>query len=312
MALATKKKSPAKGLGRGLDALLGDAPNQAGAKKSAAGDAGKRELPIEHLVASRDQPRKAFCADAISELAQSIAARGMLQPILVRPIGVNNYEIVAGERRWRAAQKAKLHTVPAIIRELTDMEAAEIALIENVQRVDLNPIEEARGYQLLVDAHARTQDQIAKAVGKSRSHVANLMRLLNLPGRSLEALSSGEITMGHARALLGAKDPDWACTLVLKNRLSVRETEALIRDADGGAIAKDGLKPAVRAKKQAASLESGFKDADTRALEKDIASILGLEVSIAHHGRGKGALTVRYQTLDQLDDLCRRLMGARV
>ncbi|MEO1137767.1 MAG: ParB/RepB/Spo0J family partition protein, partial [Pseudomonadota bacterium] len=236
-----------KGLGRGLDALLGDAPVarkvEDGAGKSApAGDrAGapgpRRELPIEHLKPNSDQPRRRFDKDAIEELAASISAKGMLQPILVRPKGTDRFEIVAGERRWRAAQKAKLHKVPVIIRELTDEETAEIALIENVQRVDLNPVEEAAAYERLSDVHGRTQEQIAKAVGKSRSHVANIMRLLGLPRPALDALSSGAITMGHARALLGADAPANALRLVLKNDYSVRQTEALIRDGAAPATA---------------------------------------------------------------------------
>lgn len=308
MAVAAKKKS--KGLGRGLDALLGDtrAPREDAAPASAGP---KRELPIEYLKPNPDQPRREFDKDAIEELAVSIKARGLLQPILVRPKGGDDYEIVAGERRWRAAQKAKLHNVPVIIRELTDEETAEIALIENVQRVDLSPVEEAAAYHRLASAYGRTQEEIAKAVGKSRSHVANIMRLTNLPEKALAALGAGAITMGHARALLGASDPDWACGLVLKNQLSVRETEDFIRkfetrkrEAQGGPKTKSGSRSA--AGKPAA------KDADTRALERDLASILGLEVEIDHSRKGAGAVTLRYLTLDQLDDICRRLMGSGV
>lgn len=316
MAAAAKKKSGMKGLGRGLDALLGDAPvsrkaesGGAPASDSAASAGPRRELPIEHLRPNSDQPRRNFDKDAIEELAASIAAKGMLQPILVRPLSADQYEIVAGERRWRAAQKAKLHKVPVIIRELTDEETAEIALIENVQRVDLSPVEEAAAYERLSDVHGRTQEQIAKAVGKSRSHVANIMRLLGLPAPVLEALSSGAITMGHARALLGAKAPADALQLVLKNDYSVRQTEALIRDGRGAASpSKDAAKPG---KTEAKTMPSGAsKDADTRALERDLSAILGLEVAIDHSRKGAGALTVKYLTLDQLDDICRRLMGA--
>lgn len=316
MAQAAKKKPAAKGLGRGLDALLGDAPKTKAAPKQ-AGDSqrAKRELPIEYLAPNKDQPRRIFRDEAIRELADSILAKGMLQPILVRPIGVNNYEIVAGERRWRAAQKAKLHSVPVIIRELTDEDAAEIALIENVQRVDLNPVEEAQAYQRLAETFGRTQDEIAKRVGKSRSHVANIMRLLGLPGRSLDAVAQGEISMGHARALLGCSDPDWACALVIKNKLSVRETEALVRDA-GERAEKDGAKSSAKGndeKTGAASKGSGgAKDADTRALERDLAAILGLDVAIDHSKKGAGRITIDYASLDQLDDVCKRLMGAGV
>ena len=323
-AVAAKKKSGNKGLGRGLDALLGDAPaTRSAAREGAEGsDSGtsqaagqvagpKRELPIEHLKPNVDQPRRIFDKDAIEELASSIAAKGMLQPILVRPLGGERYEIVAGERRWRAAQKAKLHKVPVIIRELTDEETAEIALIENVQRVDLNPIEEAAAYQRLADVHKRTQDQIAKAVGKSRSHVANIMRLLGLPQKALDALAAGEISMGHARALLGSSAPAAALGIVLKGGLSVRQTEAMVKDAEAQIRPRDaGDKPG---KSEAKSMTSAApKDADTRALERDLSAILGLEVAINHSKKGTGSVTVGYLNLDQLDDICRRLMGASV
>ncbi len=306
MAAVQKRKSQIKGLGRGLDALLGDAPS---VRASESRTAGQRELPIEFLKPNTGQPRQMFDRDAIEELAASIKARGLLQPILVRPRGADLYEIVAGERRWRAAQKAKLHSVPVIIRELTDEESAEIALIENVQRVDLSPVEEAAAYQRLANDYGRKQEEISKAVGKSRSHVANIMRLLNLPQKALGALSAGEITMGHARALLGAPDPERACATVLKNRLSVRETERLVKQqaSDNGGGAGAGTKRAGKSKTSALN-----KDADTRALERDLAAILGLEVQIDHKGKGGGAVTLNYMTLDQLDDICRRLMGARV
>ncbi len=320
MAAAEKKKSGMKGLGRGLDALLGDVsatkPVPGSPSREAPASSGpKRELPIEQLKPNADQPRRIFDKDAIEELANSIGAKGMLQPILVRPKGEDNYEIVAGERRWRAAQKAQLHKVPVIIRELTDEETAEIALIENVQRVDLNPVEEAAAYARLADVFGRTQEDIAKAVGKSRSHVANIMRLLNLPKKALDALSANEITMGHARALLGSSAPKQMLDIVLKGGLSVRETEAHIREAEaeikGGAGAgKSGGAGGKSAEKSKAS--SGPKDADTRALERDLSNILGLEVAIDHSKKGSGSVTVNYLTLDQLDDLCRRLMGANV
>ena len=310
MALAAKKKSQkglGKGLGRGLDALLGDAP---AAKAPASGGAGKQELPIEHLAPNDDQPRRVFDKDAIEDLAASIRARGLLQPILVRPRDDGTYEIVAGERRWRAAQKARLHNVPVIIRDLTDEETAEIALIENIQRVDLNPIEEATAYHRLADVYGRTQDQIAKAVGKSRSHVANIMRLMNLPPKARDALTAGDLTMGHARALLGAPDPDRACGEVLKNGWSVRETEAFVKQSTDKARTEA---PRGEAKGGAPSKAAGGqKDADTRALERDLASILGLEVAIDHSRKGSGSVTVSYLTLDQLDDICRRLMGSGV
>lgn len=296
------QKNP-RGLGRGLDALLADAP--AAAADSAAG---RRiaTLPIAFLRPNPDQPRRAFAEDAIAELAASIKARGMLQPILVRPVGRESYEIVAGERRWRAAQRAGLHEAPVVIRDLTDDEAAEIALIENIQRVDLSPLEEAAAYQRLADVYKRTQDEIASAVGKSRSHIANMMRLGGLTPKCRAALEAGEISMGHARALLAARDPDGALKTVIGKGLNVREAEALVRrQHDLPAVApaqREPSKPSV----------PGRKDADARALEADLAAALGLEVEIEHTPRGSGAMTIRYRTLDQLDDVCKRLMGAGV
>jgi ParB family chromosome partitioning protein len=308
MSVAVKKKSHNKGLGRGLDALLGDAPSAKPGRDSEAGP--KRELPIEYLKPNAMQPRRVFDKDAIEELALSIRARGLLQPILVRPAGENEYEIVAGERRWRAAQKAKLHNVPVIIRELTDQEAAEIALIENVQRVDLSPVEEAAAYHRLSNDYGRTQEEISKAVGKSRSHVANIMRLLTLPDRVLNALTYGEISMGHARALLGADHPDIICDVIVERGLSVRHTEQLVRE--GERDKKEGKSGASGGKSTSKTKDyTPSKDADTRALERDLSAILGLEVAIDHVKKGSGSITVKYLTLDQLDDVCRRLMGAK-
>jgi len=322
MAAAEKKKSNIKGLGRGLDALLGDAPSSRKAAPEASPDAPsgapagpKRELPIEQLKPNADQPRRIFDKDAIEELAASITAKGMLQPILVRPKGKDLYEIVAGERRWRAAQRAQLHKVPVIIRELTDEETAEIALIENVQRVDLSPVEEAAAYARLSDVYGRTQEEIAKAVGKSRSHVANIMRLLNLPQKALDALSANRISMGHARALLGSRAPKDLLEMVLNRGLSVRQTEDLVREVEDKVKARSatggGVSPAAKSNEKSKG-SGGPKDADTRALERDLSAILGLDVSIDHSKKGSGAITVKYLTLDQLDDICRRLMGANV
>ncbi len=321
-------QSPTKrpgGLGRGLDALLGDAPAQrpdaprpdaVRPDLGPAGARGRTVLPIEFLQPGVSQPRRTFDDAAIAELAESIRARGLLQPILVRPVAENRFEIVAGERRWRAAQKAGLHDVPVVIRELSDDAAAEIAIIENVQRVDLSPVEEARAYQRLIEAHKRSQEDIAKAVGKSRSHIANLIRLLGLPPRSLEALEKGEITMGHARAILGAPNPDAACALVIKRGMSVREIERVVAEAQRmekargqapqgkGAVSTPG-------KLSVPGLSSAKKDADTRALEQDLAAALGLEVAIEHTPKG-GVVAIRYLTLDQLDDLVRRLSGSGI
>lgn len=301
-----------KGLGRGLDALLGDAPP--GGLRSAGEADGPRErqrLPIEFLKANPNQPRRIFNEDALGELAASISARGLLQPILVRPAGDNLYEIVAGERRWRAAQKAKLHEVPVIIRELTDETAAEIALIENVQRVDLNPIEEARAYQRLADVYHRTQEEIARAVGKSRSHVANMQRLLGLSGTAIGLLETGEVTAGHARAALAAPEPEIVLFAVAKDGLSVRETERFVKHLIARAAEQAGKRPPYVPERRPRQ-PAARKDADTRALEADLAAALGLEVEIEHSPKGAGAITVRYLDLDQLDDICRRLMGAGV
>jgi ParB family chromosome partitioning protein len=305
-----------KGLGRGLDALLGDAPpaslrSPAEADGAAAGPRERARLPIEFLKPNPNQPRRAFNEDAIGELAASISARGLLQPILVRPAGDNTYEIVAGERRWRAAQKAKLHEVPVIIRELTDEAAAEIALIENVQRVDLNPVEEARAYQRLTDVYKRSQEEIARAVGKSRSHVANAMRLLTLPVAAIELLEAGAITAGHARAALAAPDPGAAAYAAARDQLSVRETERFVRALIAKKEEKAGTRPAYVPERRPRQ-PGARKDADTRALEADLAAGLGLEVEIDHSPKGAGAITIRYLDLDQLDDICRRLMGAGV
>ncbi len=306
-----------KGLGRGLDALLGASPTERAEANADSGQLSrlKAVLPIEFLKPNPDQPRRLFNEDALEELAHSIRMRGLLQPILVRPMGGDQYEIVAGERRWRAAQKAQLHEVPVVIKDLTDEQAAEIALIENVQRVDLNPVEEARAYQRLVDVYRRSHEEVARAVGKSRSHVANTMRLLDLPEMPLESLLKGEITMGHARAMLTAPRPEAVLLVVLKNNLSVRETETLVADAKKIAREK-GVGGGSTARAPSSSVPgksaSGKKDADTRALESDLAAALGLDVAIEHNAKGHGAVTIKYLNLDQLDDVCRRLMGAGV
>ncbi|MEZ5892705.1 MAG: ParB/RepB/Spo0J family partition protein [Parvularculaceae bacterium] len=300
-----------RGLGRGLDALLGDAPALRREEPvDAPAAAGKRQstLPIEFIKPNPTQPRRHFNDDAIEELASSIRARGLLQPILVRPAGGDNYEIVAGERRWRAAQRAGVHDVPVVIRELDDTETAEIALIENVQRVDLNPMEEAAAYSRLAEVYGRTQEEISKAVGKSRSHIANMMRLTSLPPRCRTALEEGALTMGHARALLSAKKPDEALAHVLKAGLNVRDTESYVRKLNDGpaekapTVGREPAKPSV----------PGKKDADTRALEADLAAALGLEISIDHSPKGSGVVIISYRSLDQLDDVCKRLMGTAV
>jgi len=300
---ALKKR---QGLGRGLDALLGEAPKAADIAPAPA--RARTSLPIEFLRPSPNQPRRAFNEDAIGELAASIKARGLLQPILARPLGEGLYEIVAGERRWRAAQKAGLHDVPVIIRELTDEEAAEIALIENVQRVDLNPVEEARAYQRLSEVYGRSQEEIARVVGKSRSHVANTLRLLAFDEITIELLEKGEVTAGHARAALAAPKPGVALLAAAKEGWSVRETERFVKELIAIEEEKAGKRPPYVPERRPRQSAHGSKDADTRALESDLAEVLGLEVEITHGPKEAGAVVIRYLNLDQLDDICRRLM----
>jgi ParB family chromosome partitioning protein len=282
-----------RGLGRGLSALLGEA--EAGAPE--VSNEG-RDLPIELIEPNADQPRRDFDEDELESLAASIRERGLLQPILVRPSpgGQGRYQIVAGERRWRAAQRAGLREMPAVVRELDDLMTLEIAIIENVQRVDLNAIEEAFGYRDLIDRFGRTQDEIAQIVGKSRSHVANAIRLLGLPQSVQQDLRAGRLTAGHARALAAAPDPESLARQVLAQGLNVREAEALARRAQGPVRAPTAAKPRT-------------KDADTRALEEDLSETLGLRVEIDDQG-GSGEVRVRYGSLEQLDELCRRLTRA--
>lgn len=291
-----------RGLGRGLSALLGEvdaAPAQAPGDTSG----GSRETPIELLKRNPDQPRRTFREEDLVELSGSIAEKGVLQPILVRPApgAPGEFQIVAGERRWRAAQRAGLKTVPIIVRELDDLAVLEIGIIENVQRADLNILEEALSYRVLMDKFGRTQDAIAQTIGKSRSHVANTLRLLALPEGVQQHLVTGALTAGHARAIATAADPAALAQQVIDGGLSVRETEALARVAQTGDAtprARGGGAPAPRGPRT--------KDTDTQALEADLSSVLGLDVEIDHRD-GAGSLIVRYATLEQLDDLCNRL-----
>jgi ParB family chromosome partitioning protein len=252
--------------------------------------------PIELLHPNPNQPRKTFGEAELDELAQSIRARGVIQPLLARRIAdrPNEYEIVAGERRWRAAQRAGLRELPVVVRDLDDSEVLQIAIVENVQRSDLNAVEEALAYRALIDQFGHTQDEVAEAVGKSRSHVANTLRLLGLPADVQDHVLHGRLTAGHARALATASDPSGLARRVIERGLNVRETEALARKAAGG----DGRpRPAPPAR---------GKDVDTLALESDLAEMLGLEVQILDKG-GAGELRVRYASLEQLDEVCRRL-----
>ncbi len=286
-----------RGLGRGLSALLGEVEETPVTGGAAAG---LRDIPIELIHRNENQPRWVFTEDEIEELSASIREKGVLQPILVRPSGVpNHFEIVAGERRWRASQKAGLHSLPALVRELDDAQMLEIAVIENVQRAALNPIEEANAYNQLILLHGRTQNDVADAVGKSRAHVANAVRLLNLPPEVRNYVLEGKISAGHARALLAAPDPMALADIVIAKGLSVRDTEALARKAQAGGVATPG-KP---------SVPKPPKDTDTQALESDLSEVLGLEVEVLDRG-GVGELRIRYQTLEQLDEVCRKLTRA--
>ncbi|MGE5502746.1 MAG: ParB/RepB/Spo0J family partition protein, partial [Ignavibacteriales bacterium] len=281
-----------RGLGRGLSALLGEAE----APRAAAGEpSGPREIPIELIVRNPDQPRRAFAEAEIEELAASIREKGVLQPVLVRPApGVEGrYQLVAGERRWRAAQKAGLRSLPALVRELDDLQVLEIAIVENVQRADLNPVEEALGYRALMDKFGRTQEAVAQVVGKSRPHVANALRLLNLPAEVQAMLADGRISAGHARAIAAAPDPLALAKEIAERGLNVREAEALTRKAPETKSAKPARKGGV------------VRNPDIEALENDLSEILGLDVELLDRG-GAGELRLRYATLEQLDDLCRR------
>jgi ParB family transcriptional regulator, chromosome partitioning protein len=294
------RKRPS-GLGRGLSALLGDVEREQPISETADRPEGVRMIPIADIRAHPDQPRRHFDDAALDELAESISARGVLQPIIVRRIDTG-YQIVAGERRWRAAQRARLHEIPALLRELSDAETLEIAIIENIQRQDLNAIEEAEAYQRLIDEYGHSQEALGKFVNKSRSHVANLLRLLDLPQPVRRALAEGAISMGHARALITAADPTALSAEVIRRGLSVRDTERLARSAKGG----EGGSPKPRM-----SGGSAPADADIAALERQLGDMLGLAVQIVH-GDGGGAVTLRYSTLDQLDMICQRLSGERI
>lgn len=280
--------TPKKRLGRGLAALIGEDSSE----ESVVQDLRSlRQMPIEHLKPSPNNPRKHFAEADLDDLSRSIREKGLLQPIVVRPLASGDYEIVAGERRWRAAQRAGIHEVPVLIRELTDGEALEIALIENIQRSDLNPLEEARAYSLLLEQFSYTQQQLADSVGKSRSHIANTLRLLTLPEAVRSQLEAGLLTAGHARALVATKSPAELANQIIKLGLSVREAENLSR----GASTAKPLKTRPE------------KDADTKALEKLVSDAIGLKIEITHKGDGSGAMLITYRTLDQLEDICRRL-----
>ena len=305
-----------RGLGRGLSALIGDvdiglsadakAPTKDKSKKTStpsseeSSSQGLRNLGVEKLVPGKFQPRREFDKGALKELANSIREKGILQPILARPNpdggAKSPYEIVAGERRWRAAQIAQLHDVPVIVRDMTDNEALQIGIIENIQRSDLNPIEEAEGFQRLIDEFSYTQEVLAKTLGKSRSHIANTLRLVGATNKVREYLVAGQLSAGHARALLGHPSADRLASDIVKQGLSVRDVEKLVADKKPSKGGSKSKKPAE-------------KDTDTRALEKSIADNLGLSVAIQHEKDG-GHVRVSYKTLEQLDEVVRRLMAS--
>jgi ParB family chromosome partitioning protein len=285
------KRRPS-GLGRGLSSLLGEVQRETPVAGGSRGDI--RQIPIASIEPHPGQPRRIFAEEALAELAASIEDRGVIQPIIVRPHG-HRFQIVAGERRWRAAQKARLHEIPAIVRDFDDEETLEIALLENIQRQDLNAIEEAQAYRRLVEDFSHTQEELGKLVHKSRSHVANLLRLLDLPPKVQLLVGTGELTMGHARALVTARDPEALADEVIRRGLSVRETEKLAQAA----------KPK-KARPAAAGYDSA--SADIAALERQLGDMLGLKVAIKHAAKG-GQVTLGYSTLDQLDMICQRLSG---
>ena len=293
MAGADKKR----GLGRGLSALMSDVNEPIDPTGPVI--ASDQVVPIEKIIPNPDQPRKQFDSDALDDLVSSIREKGVLQPLIVRTSG-DNFEIVAGERRWRAAQRAKLHELPVIIRDFTDTEVLEVAIIENIQRADLNSIEEAAGYKQLMDRFGHTQEKMAEALGKSRSHIANLLRLLSLPSTVQAHVTQGSLSAGHARALVTARDPDALVKKIINRGLSVRQTEALVKKSQ-----QSGDDPGLTATQKQTS---SAKDADTRALEEDLAAATGVKVTLSHKPNAEsGQLTLHYSTLEQLDDLCRKL-----
>lgn len=295
----TAKKTKPRGLGRGLSALMADVSPDVDGRATAEPRRPDLKVPIELLHANPNQPRRTFSQDQLDELAASVKEKGIIQPLIVRSVGAREYEIVAGERRWRAAQMAQLHEIPVIVRDFDDTEVLEVAIIENIQRADLNAVEEAAGYKQLMDRFGHTQEKMAEALGKSRSHIANLLRLLSLPLDVQTLVVEGKLSAGHARAMITAENPSELAKIVVKDGLSVRATEALVK--------KQQLGEAERPAPKSRNLNAG-KDADTRALEKDLSAILAMKVSINHKaGSETGQMVLTYENLDQLDDLCAKL-----
>lgn len=294
----TNQKPERRGLGRGLSALMADVAlaNPEAEDNPARARAPDTHLPIEKLHPNPDQPRRDFSRADMDELAASIREKGIIQPLLVRadPGRAGDYQIIAGERRWRAAQMAGLHDIPVLIRELNDTEVIEVAIIENIQRADLNAVEEAQGFRQLMDRFGHTQEKLAEVMGKSRSHIANLLRLLSLPDEVLGYLRDGKLTAGHARALVPADDPAALARQIIRKGMSVRQAEKLVKP-----------KPEVEKKPRNNRAE---KDADTKLLELDLSANVGLQVQIDHNSdSGGGSVTIAYANLDQLDELCRLL-----
>ncbi len=290
--MAAKRQT---GLGRGLSALMADVLTDEPTEEAGVSVKHDQLVPIENIYPNPDQPRRQFDQEMLEELAASIREKGIIQPLILRanPRKEGSYEIVAGERRWRASQLAQLHEVPAVIRDYSDTEALEIAIIENIQRADLNPLEEAAGYRDLMERFGHTQEQLGAALGKSRPHIANLLRLLKLPESVQALLREDKLTAGHARALITAEDPEALAHQVVSRGLSVRETERL---------AKKGPAPKPS---RAAPVE---KDTDTKRLEEDLSASLGMKVSIDHKAGGEsGRVVVKYRNFDDLDEICRRL-----
>ncbi len=328
-----RPKGGKKKLGKGLGALMGEVQREEplvqgtkGAESAGSGSRGAAASPamaspsgaegasatsplqsisIAAITPLPGNPRKRFDEDALEELAASIASRGVIQPIIVRPFGKEKYQLVAGERRWRAAQKARLHEIPALVRDLSEREVMALALIENLQREDLNPVEEARAYQRLSDEEGMTQADIARMVEKSRSHVANLQRLLALPSAVLDLVEAGKLSMGHARALIGQDDASDLAQKAVNDNLSVREMEKLVRKLSK-AVKAEGQAPA-------GADQTGGRDADIEAVERQLEDFLGLPIAIKSDPDPRsGSLTIRYKTLDQLDLVCQRLMGGEI
>ncbi len=311
-ASAAPAKRKMSGLGRGLGALLGESrreePLVGGVPAQTAGTVsattGLAQLPISLIDPDPNQPRRHFDEAALVELAESIAARGVIQPVIVRPVGQGRFQLVAGERRWRAAQRAQLHEIPALVRELSDRDVMALALIENLQREDLNPVEEARAYHRLSEEEGLTQAEIARFVDKSRSHVANFQRLLQLPDVVLDHVQEGRLSMGHARALIGVGNAEELAASVVAKQMSVREIEKLVRKQTRGASA---------APRRARSSGGAADDADIAAVQAHLEEFLGLPVRIqADADPRSGAVTIRYRTLDQLDLICQRLTGGGI